>query len=312
MHREKGAPVSGARLGAQLGVSRNYIWKLVEQLREEGVEIRSIPHRGYCLPVHRPNLFPFEIEEAARGTYFISVLPSVGSTNQVVKEMAEQGAPERTVVFTEEQTAGRGRQSRRFFSPKGSGLYFSVLLRPEKGMADALRITAAAGVAVARGVADVLGLDLQIKWVNDLFYQNKKVCGILSEGAVDLEGGGLAYCVLGIGLNVFEPSGGFQDLRQIAGALLSGTPDGSLLARLAAAVLDHFFALYQHLEQPALMQEYRQRSFLQGKTITVRRGAEEFRCVVLGISDEGALQTRLETGEERAFSSGEIKVEDFR
>lgn len=151
-------------------------------------------------------------------------------------------------------------------------------------MADALRITAAAGVAVARGVADVLGLDLQIKWVNDLFYQNKKVCGILSEGAVDLEGGGLAYCVLGIGLNVFEPSDGFQDLRQIAGALLSGTPDGSLLARLAAAVLDHFFALYQHLEQPALMQEYRQRSFLQGKTITVR--ARRGRIPLRGVGDQ--------------------------
>lgn len=124
LHREKGAPVSGARLGAQLGVSRNYIWKLVEQLREEGVEIRSIPHRGYCLPVHRPNLFPFEIEEAARGTYFISVLPSVGSTNQVVKEMAERARRSARWFLPKSRLPAAAGKAAAFFRRRGAGFIF--------------------------------------------------------------------------------------------------------------------------------------------------------------------------------------------
>lgn len=306
-----GVPVSGARLGEMLGVSRNYVWKLIGQLQQEGIDICAVPQKGYYLPEGHPHLFPFAVQGYAKRSYQIRVLPTVTSTNQVVKELAEQGAPEGTVVLAESQTAGRGRQSRSFVSPKGSGIYLSVLLRPRKGMQDALRITAAAGVAVARAVQETLGLELKIKWVNDLYYQNKKVCGILSEGAVDLESGGLAYCVLGIGLNVYQPAGGFGELEHRVGALLAEKPVGACRARVAAAVLDRFFDLYEKLNDPEMMREYQRRSFLQGKTVTVVRGGEEFRCRVIGISDNAELLVQLKNGEERAFSSGEIKVEDY-
>ncbi|MBQ7935006.1 MAG: biotin--[Clostridia bacterium] len=311
LYEHQGQPVSGETLGERLGVSRSYIWKLTEQLKEEGVPLTSVPRKGYCLPQHHNDLFAFEIQGFAKGDYAITVLPETDSTNRVVKTLAEEGAPEGTAVFAKSQTAGYGRQGRAFFSPKGTGLYFSVLLRPEKGMADASKITVTAAVAVAQAVEEILGISLSIKWVNDLYYHNKKVCGILSQGAVDLEGGGLAYCVLGIGLNVFTPKGGFGSLSPIAGALLDEEPNGSLLARLGATVLDRFFALYQQAEFAPCLEEYRSRSFLTGKEVTILRGADRFAGKVLGIDDTGALLVE-QKGKTLAFSSGEIALENYR
>ena len=244
------------------------------------------------------------IQEQISGDYQILVVPETASTNEDLRRMAKQGAPEGTVLFAEEQTAGRGRMGRSFFSPKGSGLYFSILLRPET--ADALRLTAAAGVAVARAVKEVLGLDLQIKWVNDLYYKNKKVCGILAEGAIGANGA-FEYCVLGIGINVAAPQGGFGDLSDKAGALLEQT-DNVLRARLAASVLDHFFALYRHLGEDSFMHEYQARSFLQGKKILLVQGGKEISCVVEGISMAGELLAVTADGQHHAFSSGEVQI----
>lgn len=250
------------------------------------------------------DIFKKAIEEHLIRDCAISVVPVTDSTNKDVRALAEQGAAEGAVVFARAQTAGRGRLGRSFFSPEGSGLYFSILLRPKAG--DALRITAAAGVAVARAVEEVLGLDLQIKWVNDLYYRGKKVCGILAEGVCAPEGG-LAYCVLGIGINVAAPEAGFGALDAIAGALLQEADD-ALLGKLGAAVLNHFFALYEDLSAPAMMREYQSRSFLQGKKILLSRGGEEIPCRVTGISDEGALLAVDAAGQHHAFSSGEVQI----
>ena len=236
----------------------------------------------------------------------VTVVPVTGSTNRVVKELAQKGFPEGTVLFAEEQTAGRGRLGRSFFSPPGSGLYFSVLLRPQSG--DPLRITAAAGVAVARAAAEC-GVELQIKWVNDLYRGDKKVCGILAEGAASEKG--LEYCVLGIGVNVFAPQGGFGELEPIAGALWPTPPDDALRARLAAGILNHFFALYEDLEQPSMLEEYRRRSYLQGKTVTVLRGNERFSATVTGIGADLSLQVQTAEGKV-SLSSGEVQLEGYR
>lgn len=246
------------------------------------------------------------IQEYLKRDCRITAVPVTGSTNRDVKELAQKGFPEGTVLFAEEQTAGRGRLGRSFFSPAGSGLYFSVLLRPTVG--DPLRITAAAGVAVARAAADC-GVELQIKWVNDLYLGNKKVCGILAEGAA--KENGLEYCVLGIGLNVFAPQGGFGDLESVAGALWETAPDGDLRAKLAAGILDHFFALYEDLENPSLLEEYRRRSYLQGKTVTVLRGNERFPATVTGIGEDLSLQLKTADGTV-SLSSGEVQLEDYR
>lgn len=248
-------------------------------------------------------------KEQIGGEYHILIEEQVDSTNRIVKELAQQGAAEGTVLFAEYQTAGRGRLGRSFFSPAGSGLYFTLLLRPAGAAVDALKLTVAAGVAVAEAVEQVSGLALKIKWVNDLYLENKKVCGILAEGALRPEGG-LAYCALGIGLNVFAPEAGFGELSSIAGALLEQPQDG-LRERLARAILDRFFAYYRDLENPALLAGYRERSYLQGRTVTAVRGAERFRGTVVGIGDGAELLLQVDN-EVIAFSSGEAVLEDYR
>ena len=250
------------------------------------------------------DIFEKTIQERTNRGYRISVVPVTASTNRDLREMAASGAPEGTILFARAQTAGRGRLGRSFFSPEGSGLYLSILLRP-KG-ADILRITAAAGVAVARAVEEVLGLSLKIKWVNDLYYRNKKVCGILAEGAFDPKGG-LSYCVLGIGLNAAAPKEGFGDLSSIAGALLEEI-DEMRLGDLGAAILNQFFALYEDLSAPSIMKEYQSRSFLQGKEILLMRGEERIRCRVFGLDDQGALLAEDSLGQRYAFSSGEVQI----
>lgn len=244
------------------------------------------------------------MKERIKGDYRIAVVPKTASTNQDLRTLAKEGVPEGTVLFAEEQSAGRGRLGRSFFSPKGSGLYFSILLRPQKG--DAVKLTAAAGVAVARAVKAVLEIDLSIKWVNDLYYHEKKVCGILAEGVIDPKGG-FEYCILGIGINVASPKEGFGELSQKAGALLCKTDDRQRAA-LAVAVLDHFFAIYRDLDGSDFMKEYQDRSFLQGKKIVLVRGAEEIPCRVEGIREDGALLAVTADGVHHAFLSGEVQI----
>ncbi len=252
-----------------------------------------------------------KIAQYSKGEYHIAVVDEIDSTNRAVRGMAEADAPEGTVLFAEQQTAGKGRMGRSFFSPAGSGLYFSILLRPQGKVADPLKITAAAGVAVAEAVDAVLGIDLQIKWVNDLYLVNKKVCGILAEGAFD-EKGGLNYCVLGIGINVFAPKEGFGALEPIAGALAEKPYEGDLRARLAAMVLDRFFDWYSRLEEGALMEQYRRRSYLQDRWVTALRGEERIYGRVVGIREDGALLLEEENGASHAFLSGEVRLEDYR
>ncbi len=229
------------------------------------------------------------------------------STNRVARDLAQKGAPEGAVVVAKRQTAGFGRMGRPFFSPKGSGLYCSVILRPDPKRFDAARVTVTAAVAVAEAVEQVLGLALTVKWVNDLYFRNKKVCGILAQGFS--EGDSFA-CILGIGLNVYAPEAGFGALAPIAGALLEGDPDQKKIDQIRDAILDRFFALYREDFAPCLA-EYRRRSFLTDKTVTVVQGETRLRGIVRGIDERGALLVEI-GGSITAFSSGEIALEDYR
>ncbi len=243
-----------------------------------------------------------------RGYSHAHYLPEVDSTNRALRTMAEEQAPQGTVVFAKKQTAGYGRFGRPFFSPEGSGLYFSLLLRPQEEF-DPAKVTITAAVAVAEAVEQVLGLSLSVKWVNDLYFNGKKVAGILAQGATD-ESGRLAYCILGIGLNVYQPTQGFGALSAIADALLEEAPQETVLATLGATILDRFFALYQK-DFSACLPLYRSRLFLLGKGVTVVQGETRFQGQVAGVDDLGALLVETARGLQ-AFGSGEIALEDYR
>lgn len=238
----------------------------------------------------------------------VMVRDEVTSTNTLLCNMARDGAAEGTVLVARRQTAGRGRRERVFFSPPDSGLYLSLLLRPALPVQDSLSITVCGAVAMARAISD-WGREVQIKWVNDLFYQGKKVCGILTEGEIDPESGLLSYAVLGLGVNLYPPEAGFPPELPQAGALFprrSGPDD--LENRLTASFLQHFFSDYPALREKPFLEEYRRRSLVLGQTIDIVTGETRRPAVALAIEDDFSLRVRESDGQTRCLSSGEVSI----
>lgn len=238
--------------------------------------------------------------------YRVSFTEQTLSTNADLKALAHEGAPSGTVLIADRQTQGRGRMGRSFFSPSGTGLYLSLLLRPHRPPEESVFLTVIAAVAAARAVQKIFGLSLGIKWVNDLYYEGRKVCGILTEASVTAEGK-LEYAVCGIGFNVFAPKEGFpKELSSIAGALCSA-PDETARVCLAAAFLNEFYEAMQE-DRTSILEEYRRRSVLLGKVVTSPTGAFEGAAKVLDIDDFAGLILEFADGTRRVLSAGEVSV----
>lgn len=304
--------VSGEEIADQLGTTRNSIWKAVQKLRQAGYEIKAVTNRGYQLVSESGVLSPENVRrymDKCLSNVAIDVQEVVSSTNTVLKVLAERGGREGMVVIAQRQEEGRGRMGRSFYSPKGTGLYMSILLRPDLAAEDSLAITTAAAVAVAEAIDRVTGQRAEIKWVNDVYLYGKKVCGILTEASLDFESGGLNYAVLGIGVNVQEPPGGFPaELADLVGAIFPHDSPSGARNRLAAEILNHFFASYRQLPQRSFMEQYRARLMLAGMEITFQQGSSQWDGVVLGVDDEAHLRVRLPDGREKAFGAGEVSI----
>lgn len=302
-----GGYISGEALAGRLGVSRAAIHKAAAALTAQGYALEAVPRRGYRLAGGDP----FCAEAVGPYPAPIHLHDTLESTNQTAKQLALEGAAHGTLVLAGHQTAGRGRKGRVFESPAGKGVYLSLVLRVSVPASEALAVTISAAVAVARAVKALCGLELGIKWVNDLYYQGKKVCGILTEAALDLESGMLDYAVLGLGFNVIAPAEGWpDDLRDVAGAIYDGTPAPGARAMLAAAFLNEFWPLYRAGPRSGCLDEYRSRQALVGRQVLVTpRQGEPRQAAALGINDEWKLIVRF-TGESRptALNSGEVSV----
>ena len=228
----------------------------------------------------------------------ISVFDSLPSTNTYLAALARGGEKHGRVVLAEAQSAGRGRLGRSFFSPSGSGIYMSILLRPRH--LDAGRLTTLAAVVVADAIERVCGIKVGIKWVNDLVFDGKKLCGILAEGVAT------EFAVLGIGINVRQsalPSelvGIATSLQEILGVAPSRN-------RLVAEILEGFAKA--DVEGTAHMDEYRRRSLTLGKTVRIVTTGES--VFVLAIEDDGSLVAQDEQGNLRRILSGEVSVRNL-
>lgn len=226
-----------------------------------------------------------------------------GSTNADIRQLAENGAPEGTVMIAGEQTAGRGRLGRSFYSPADSGLYMSILLRPELAVTDSLAVTVCAASAVACAIDELTGSRSGIKWVNDIYINGRKVCGILTEASLNADGD-MGYAVLGIGINVTDR--GFpEDIRGKAGAI--GASE-ALRPELAAAVLERFFDYYDRLPDKGYLGEYRRRSILTGKKVEYEQSGDIRSARAVGIDDEAKLIVITPKGEEIHLGSGEVNI----
>ena len=309
LEENKGDFVSGEQIAEKLSVSRNAVWKGINTLKKDGHIIDAVTNKGYCLS-ENSSVFTAQsiysgLTAELQDKLSISVVSEVDSTNTVLKKMAETGEKEGTVLIATEQTAGRGRLGRSFYSPKNTGLYMSVILRPQLSASESLFITTSAAVSAAESIDSVAGISTQIKWVNDIYLEGKKICGIFTEASIDFESGGLNYAVLGIGINVSTEL--FPDeFKDIAGSV---TEDGiDLRSCIAAEFLNRFFKYYNNLNSCDFLAEYRRRSMLTGENITVVRGNDTFEGTVIGIDDEVRLLVQLKNGGTMAFSSGEVQL----
>lgn len=309
--KNQGNYVSGEALSKKLFCSRNAVWKAVKSLKDSGFEIESSTKRGYRL-ISAPDALSVDTVKSFLDGFGealeIQVLDTVTSTNDYAKELAAKGAKEGTVIIAQSQTGGKGRLSRSFYSPDKTGVYLSILLRPNIPLSECLMITSSAAVAVAQAIDAVSDKKALIKWVNDIFVDGKKVCGILTEASTDIEVGGLSYAVVGIGINVTEPDGGFpDDLKDIVGALFKSGEKASR-AQLVSEIIKRFFPLYRNLSARAFLKEYTDRSMLLGKSVRVINGDISARATALEIDRDCRLKVRFESGEEKWLSSGEISV----
>ena len=240
----------------------------------------------------------------------VQVYDTLESSNRTAKLLALDGAPHGTLVLTAHQSAGRGRLGRVFESPSGKGVYLSVLLRPAVPAASAQTATIGAAVAVCRAVQELCGLELGIKWVNDLYYQGKKVCGILTEAGTDLESGRLEWLVVGIGLNLTATAADWPpELAEKAGSLYPGGPAPVSRAALAGAIARQLLALCPAFD---CLDEYRARCFVPGHWVTVCTGTETYAAKALAIDEEGRLVVQRENGRPQALHCGEVTTRPAR
>ncbi len=310
--QNKGEYFSGEELANRLGVSRTAVWKAVNGLRAEGYELDGTSNRGYCLALDTDVLSAAGIEHylgESSKDFRLTVLPVTESTNSLLKDMAASGAPEGAAVVAAAQTSGRGRAGRSFYSPSDTGIYLSILLRPEFCEASrAANITTMAAVAVCEAIEDVAGREASIKWVNDIFMEGKKVCGILTEAAFNLESGYLDYAVLGIGINAYDPKEGFpEDIAGIAGAVLpSRLQDGK--NRLVAQVLERFMSYYRATDATTYVKKYQDRCFVVGKQVKVITPTSTRKAKALAVDDDCHLLVEYPDGTRETLSSGEISV----
>ena len=250
------------------------------------------------MSIHEDKIRQFA--RAAGCTYEIHAVAETASTNDDLKRLGTEGAPHGYALVAGRQTAGRGMQGRGFFSPE-SGVYLSVLLRPQLAPSEILHFTAAAGVAVCRAIERLTDKTAQIKWVNDIYIDGRKVCGILTESAI--ENGAVSRAVIGIGINISEPKGGFPDeFKDRACALFSSSREvpEDFADKLAAGVLS---ALEKQLSVSwsETLAEYRKRSYLTGREVLLSDGERAF---VKGITDDGGLAVCRTDGREETVSSG--------
>lgn len=307
--QNKGEAVSGQDIAKLLGISRAAVCKAVTSIKKGGYEISSATNKGYTLcksndvltqSILRQN---YSLKTAA--VFYEDTLPS---TNTTAKALAESGAAHGSIVVAARQTGGRGRLGKTFFSPIGTGLYFSVILQKPFSMQDAGLLTAAASVCVVRVFKKLYSKNLNVKWVNDIFLNGKKCGGILTEAVTDFETGNSQYAVVGIGLNLFAPLQKFPpELNSIATAIFSQSEEANR-AKLCTAIATELCTMCEHLNSKTFLSEYKDASCILGKKIEVIKKGEALTATAKTITDDCHLIVQYETGSEETLYFGEVHI----
>jgi BirA family biotin operon repressor/biotin-[acetyl-CoA-carboxylase] ligase len=307
--------VSGAELSQKLRVSRAAIWARIEDLRSLGYDIEASPHRGYRLVSAPDVLHADDLISRLGKTKVIGrdvrVFQATTSTNDVIEKLARDGVKEGVVVFAESQTRGRGRLGRRWLSPAKRGLWFSVLLRPDLRPQETTRLTVASATALRRAIASQTGLELEIKWPNDLLVRGKKVAGILTELNAELDH--VRYVILGIGVDVNLSAGDFPaELRKVATSLRAELGKPVSRPELAVAILRELDRDYARLgsgQFAAVADEWEEHGTTIGQEVTIRTGNRQIRGRAESLDEDGALLLRTDHGHLERIIGGDVTLE---
>jgi BirA family biotin operon repressor/biotin-[acetyl-CoA-carboxylase] ligase len=306
--------VSGTKIADEIGTSRSEVWRLVEQLRSAGVEIAGHPATGYRLETVPDLLLPEVLAPLLKGTMFTGRLHHyfrIGSTNEAAMQAGAGGEAEGSVFLAEEQTAGRGRGGHGWHSPRSTGIYCSVLLRPAVSPADALPLTLAAGLAVHAAVEEVTRLAPELRWPNDLLLNGRKFCGILAE--MNAEVTRVRYVAVGMGVNVNQEK--FPaDLEAQATSLRRETGRPWSRVALTVALLKSLDREYKELTRGEAGRETILRRFekvspyAQGRRVCVEENGG-FEGVTAGLDERGFLRVKTAEGVRTVLSGGVRAVE---
>ncbi|WP_342414667.1 biotin--[acetyl-CoA-carboxylase] ligase [Paenibacillus sp. FSL R10-2782] len=307
--------VSGEEISRRLSVSRTAVWKQINKLRELGYNIEASSRKGYRI-VSRPDRL-----EVSKLAYMLNtqsfgqrivVLDSTVSTQQDAMRLAEEGAPQGTVVLAEEQTAGRGRLGRKWFSPRGKGVWMSIVLRPNQPLGFTPQLTLLTGVAVCRAIRRLTGVEVGIKWPNDLLVHGRKVCGILLESSTEDQR--VRYCIAGIGIDVNLNTEDYpEELSQVGTSLRIEAGRAIDRTALIAAVLEEMeqlCALYadQGFQPVAMLWEVL--SVTMNRFVRAHTGqGKAVEGTAVGLDPSGALVVETEQGERIQVVSGDVQLQ---
>jgi len=304
--------VSGTDIATQLGISRTAVWKQIVKLRQNGYDIEAVPAKGYRLKA-APEYCKEEIASALHGlAYFSSndlfFFPSLSSTNSVAAELATQTDRKAFIVVADHQTAGRGRLNRSWESPPGSNIYVSIVLRPELHPRDTTILTLLAGVAAASALRERAGVDVRLKWPNDLLIGPKKVGGILTEMRASAES--VQFAIIGIGINVHYRTADMPlEIRSIATSLAEETNITLSRSKILAALIGMIDLWLKKLTQNGkitIIEQWRTLSATLGKTVSVKQGDTVIDGIAEDIDSEGFLLVRQLDGTLVSIYAGDV------
>ena len=299
--------LSGDQISKHLGISRQGLWKHIQELKDSGYQIAAVPHLGYLLESCPDRLFVFEVARGLNTKFMgkkIHYFDYLTSTMDLAMQLGMNGAPSGSIVLAESQTRGRGRLGRGWFSPKYKGIYLSLILRPKILPAACPVLTLMSAVSICEAVKEVVGLDAQIKWPNDLLMHNKKIAGILTEMNAEVDK--VNFVVIGIGLNVNN-----DQKSLIAGATSLKQQQGTQINRvvLLQEILRRLENNYLFLEDKGsneIINKWRNFTLTLGTRVKVDYQNKHLQGQAIDIDADGALLIRKDSGLIQKISSGDV------
>jgi len=308
LEENKGIFLSGESIGKKLSISRAAVSKSIKELRNSGYTIVSINKKGHCIPAKSNTLSAIEIKKNLNYSNNIIIKSSVDSTNIEAKRLLIENPPHGTVIVANEQTNGQGRKGRHFYSPKDSGIYMSILLKPEHLILDnPLKLTIATAIAITKSIDRLCEKNTLIKWVNDIYLDNKKIAGILTEATTDFESGSIQNIIIGIGIN-FNTFIFPEELSNIAGSIFKNEDSKINRNELIACILNEIMNIIENLDDCEIIEKYKEKSFLIGKNIIFNEKNIEIEGKVLGIDNEGHLLIETTSGFAKTLYAGEVSI----